>query len=159
VSLARSAYIRRVETPGQAQAEVPAWLTRSVLGLAVAAGTVGVGLEVAGVHSLARVVLVLLFLAVAPTTAIGGLLNTADRFARVMIAVTADVCLIALIAIVMLAEGIWSPTGGLLAVAVVTAAGLVVQLPPVRRRLAAGASSCGQAVKHLAARARPRGTT
>jgi uncharacterized membrane protein len=124
-----------VETQEEPQANVPAWLTRAVLGLAIAAGAVGVALEFAGVRSLARVVLVLLFLAVAPTTAIAGLLRTTDRFARVMIAATANVCLIALIAIVMLAEGLWSPTGGLAAVTVITAACLVAQVPMVRRRI------------------------
>jgi hypothetical protein len=100
------------------------------------AGAAGVGLEVAGVRSLARVVLVLLFLAVAPTTAIAGLLRTNDRFARLLIAATANVCLIALIAIIMLAEGIWSPTGGLLAVTAVTAACLLAQVPSIRRKAA-----------------------
>ncbi|HEY1914303.1 MAG TPA: hypothetical protein VGH27_01895 [Streptosporangiaceae bacterium] len=117
------------------QVDVPAWLTRGVLGLAIAAGAVGVGLDLAGVRSLARVVLVLLFLAVAPTAAIAGLLRTSDRFARALIAATANVCLIALIAIIMLAEGLWSPTGGLLAVTGITAACLLAQVPQVRRRI------------------------
>jgi hypothetical protein len=137
---------------------VPAWVTRNALALAVAAGAVGVGLDVAGVHSLARVVLVLLFLAVAPTTAIAGLLRTSDRFARLIIAVTANVCLIALIAIIMLAEGLWSPTGGLLAVTAITAILLVAQVPAVRRATAPRAAAAGQAVKRLLPGARPHTT-
>jgi hypothetical protein len=111
-----------------------------VLGAAVAAGAAGVGLAAAGVDSPLRSVLVLLFLAVAPTVAIAGLLRTMDGFARVIIACAADVVLLGLVSMIMLAEGVWSPVHGLLAVAVITALCLVAQLPPVRRRAAALAS-------------------
>jgi hypothetical protein len=111
-----------------------------VLGAAVAAGAAGVGLAAAGVASPLRSVLVLLFLAVAPTVAIAGLLRTMDSFARVIIACAADVVLLGLVAMIMLAEGVWSPVHGLLAVAVITALCLVAQIPAVRRRAVALAS-------------------
>ena len=53
-------------------------LTSLVLGVAVAAGAAGVGLELAGVDSAVRTALVLVFLAVAPPVAIAGLLRTLD---------------------------------------------------------------------------------
>jgi hypothetical protein len=118
-----------------------------ILGAAVAAGAVGVGLEVAGVGSPARAVLVLLFLAVAPTTAIAGLLRTLDGFARLIIACTASIVILALTAIVMLAGHVWSPTGGVLAVAAITAACLVAQLPLFRRRGTARAGPAGAVAK------------
>ena len=128
-------------------------LTSLVLGVAVAAGAAGVGLELAGVDSCARTALVLVFLAVAPPVAIAGLLRTLDGFARLVIACTATVVILALTAIIMLAEGVWSPTGGLLAVAAITAACLVAQVPAVRRGVAAQAASGRAAARYLAARA------
>jgi hypothetical protein len=59
-------------------------LTSLVLGVAVAAGAAGVGLELAGVDSAVRTALVLVFLAVAPPVAIAGLLRTLDGFARLV---------------------------------------------------------------------------
>lgn len=112
-------------------------LSTWVFGAAVAAGAAGVGLAVAGVASPLRSVLVLLFLAVAPTVAIAGLLRTLDSFARVIIACAADVVLLGLVAMIMLAEGVWSPVHGLLAVATITALCLAAQVPTVRRRAAA----------------------
>ncbi len=114
-----------------------AWLTWAVAVAAGAAGAAGLGLEVAGVHSAVRTVLVLLFLAVAPTAAVAGLLRGFDRFARLIIACAADIAILALTAIIMLAAGAWSPTGGLLAVAGITAVCLAGRLPPVRRAVPA----------------------
>jgi hypothetical protein len=128
-------------------------LSSLVAGVAMAAGAAGVVMELAGVDSAVRATLVLLFLAVAPTAAIAGLLRTLDGFARLIIACTANLAILALTAIIMLAEGVWSPTGGLLAVAAITAACLAARLPPVRRRVAARAASGRKAGQHLAARA------
>jgi hypothetical protein len=114
---------------------MPSGLTSRVLAVAVAAGAAGVGLEVAGVDSPVRAALVLVFLPVAPTTAIAGLLRWLDPFARVVIAGTTTVAILALIAIVMLAGGAWSPTGGLLAVTVITAGCFLAQLPPVKQKV------------------------
>ncbi len=122
-------------------------LARWVLATAIVAGAVGVGMSLAGMHSTTRVVLVLLFLAVAPTTAIYGLLGSFDRFARIVLACTVNVVFLTLTATVMLAEGVWSPIGELLAVAGVTAACLVVQWPPVRRPLVARALAWRNAVR------------
>jgi hypothetical protein len=114
------------------------WLTRGVIVAAVAAAAAGLGLAVAGVQSPARTVLVLLFLAAGPAAAVAGLLRGFPLASRLIIAGTADVVIIAAIAIIMLSMGLWSPTGGLLAVAGVTVACFAAQLPPVRRAFAAG---------------------
>jgi hypothetical protein len=121
-------------------------LTRWALGITGLAGVLGVGLELAGVHSDARTVVVLLFLATGPTAAIAGMLRTVDVLARLVIAFTADIAILTLTAMIMLTEGVWSPTGGLLAVVGVTAACAIVQLPPVRQRLVAKASSWRMAI-------------
>ena len=115
-------------------------LTRWALGITGVAGAAGVGLELAGAHSAARTALVLLFLATAPTAAIAGLLRTFNGLARLVIACTANVIVLTLTAVIMLTQGIWSPTGGLLAVVVGTAACATVQLPPVRQYLTARAA-------------------
>jgi len=112
-------------------------LSAWVLVAAVAAGAAGVGLAAAGVASPLRSALVFLFLAVAPTVAIAGLLRSLDPFARLMAAVMADVVLLGVVAMVMLAERVWSPVHGLLAVAAITALCLAAQVPVVRRRAAA----------------------
>lgn len=109
------------------------WLANSAVGAAVAAGATGLALEAAGVRSALRAVLVLLFLLVAPTAAVAGLLRGFDHFARLIIAFAATIAILALTAIVMLLAGAWSPAGGLLAVAGMSAACLAIQLPPVRR--------------------------
>jgi hypothetical protein len=115
-----------------------AWLIRSAIVLAVAGSAAGLGLAAAGVHSPVRTALVLLFLAVGPTAAVAGLLRGFPPFARVVIAGTADIIGIAVIAIIMLSVGLWSPTGGLMAVAGVTVACLVAQVPPARLGSRAG---------------------
>lgn len=113
------------------------WLTRAAVGVAVAAGAAGLGLQAAGARSALRTVLVLLFLGVAPTAAVAGLLRGFDYFARIIIAFAATIAILSLTAIIMLLAGVWSPTGGLLAVAGITAACLAAQLPSVRRALPA----------------------
>lgn len=118
-------------------------LSMWVFGAAVAAGAAGVGLAAAGVASPLRSALVLLFLAVAPTVAIAGLLRTMDVFARVIISCAADIVLLGLVSMVMLAEGVWSPVHGLLVVAAITALCLAAQVPALRRRV----SVMGRAVR------------
>jgi len=112
-------------------------LTRGVVDVAIAAGAIGLGLAGAGVRSPVRTALVLLFLVVAPTAAVAGLLRGFDHFARLIIAFATTIVILALTALIMLIAGVWSPTGGLLAVAGITAACAAVQLPPVRRALSA----------------------
>lgn len=113
------------------------WLTRVAVGVAVAAGAGGLGLQAAGVTSALRTTLVLLFLAVAPTAAVAGLLRGFDPFARLIIAFTTTIMILALTSITMLLAGVWSPTGGLLAVVGITVACLAVRLPPVGRAFSA----------------------
>ena len=111
------------------------WLTRSLACVAVAAGAIGLGLGAAGVRSPLRTALVLLFLLVAPTAAVAGLLRGFDHFARLIIAFATTIAVLTLTAVVMLMAGVWSPAGGLLAVAGITVACVAVQLPAARRSL------------------------
>jgi hypothetical protein len=129
-----SAYIADVRTGGVG---MRGWLTGALIGAGVVVAAAALGLTAAGVHSAARTVMVLLFLALGPTAAVAGLLRGFPPATRVIVAFTADVTIIALIAIVMLSAGLWSPTGGLVAVAVVTAACCAAQLPAVRRAFVA----------------------
>ena len=108
-------------------------LTGLFVRAAVGAGVVGIILDLAGVTSLIRVVLVLVFIAVAPTAAIAGLLRRFDRFARLVIACVTATAVVALIAMAMLTAGLWSPTGGLIAVAAFSAGCWLAQRRPVLR--------------------------
>jgi hypothetical protein len=110
------------------------------LGLAVAAGVAGVGLALAGVESTARLALVLLFLAVVPTAALGGLMRSFDPFARIVLAFTANLALLCLTALVLLAEGVWSPLAGLVVMGVIAALCGLGQVPLLRRAVVARAT-------------------
>lgn len=103
------------------------------------AGAVGVILALAGVHSPVRTALVILFLTVAPTAAIAGLLRSFDLFARLILAVVTALAVLSIMAVILLAVGLWSPIGELAAVAVFTAGCLAAQVPSVRARVAAWA--------------------
>jgi hypothetical protein len=113
------------------------WLTRGAVGVAVAAGATGLGLGAAGVRSPLRTALVLLFLVVAPTAAVAGLLRGFDYYARLILAFATTIVILTLTSVIMLMAGVWSPAGGLLAVAGITAACTAAQLPPARRALSA----------------------
>jgi len=115
---------------------IPPWMSRSIAAAVLAAGAVGVALELARVNSPARDPLVVLFLVAAPALAVAGLMRGIDGFARLIIGVTAAIVINSLVAVVMLAAGIWSPRAGLLAVAAISLAGLAVQLSPAGARLA-----------------------
>jgi len=114
-------------------------LTRLLVGAAMGAGAVGVILALAGVHSPIRTALVLVFLAVAPTAAIAGLLGSFDPFARVILAVVTAVAVLSIVAMILLAGGLWSPIGELIGVAAITIICLVAQVPSVQARVAAWA--------------------
>jgi len=116
------------------------WVRWTLL-IASVAGVVGVGMALAGVHSPARAVLVLVFLAVVPTVAIAGLLRSFDLFARIILAGAANITILTLTATIMLAEGVWSPVAGLLGVTVATLLCLVAQWPPVRERVGTAVAS------------------
>jgi len=103
------------------------------------AGAVGVILALAGVHSPVRTALVLLFLAVAPTAAIAGLLGSFDPFARLILAVVTALAVVSIVAMILLSAGLWSPIGELIGVAAITVICLVAQVPSVRARVAAWA--------------------
>ncbi len=112
-------------------------LTRVLVGAAMGAGAVGVILALAGVHSPVRTGLVLLFLAVAPTAAIAGLLRGFDPFARIILAVVSTIAVLTIVAVLLLSTGLWSPIGELVVVAAITAGCLAAQRPAVQARLAA----------------------
>ena len=102
---------------------------------AALAGLIGGALDLAGNHSPLRTVTVVAFLAVAPTVAIAGLLHHFDPFARIILAFTANVALVALLAMVLLSQGAWSPGAGLIAMAAITALCLVPRYPRLVRAL------------------------
>jgi hypothetical protein len=114
-------------------------LTRLLVGAAMGAGAVGVILALAGVHSSIRTVLVLLFLVVAPTAAIAGLLRSFDPFARLILAVVTTIAVLSIVAMILLSAGLWSPIGELIGVAAITVICLAAQVPSVRARIAAWA--------------------
>jgi hypothetical protein len=97
-----------------------------------AAGAAGAILGLAGVDSPVRAALVLIFLAVTPTAAIAGLLGGLDGFARLVLACVTTIAVLTIVAMIMLAAGLWSPMGGLLAVAVISASCLITQRPAIR---------------------------
>lgn len=119
------------------QKSSPLWQLACVLVL----GTLATRLEVDKVQSPLRAALVLAFLLVAPPVAISGLLRGFDPLARVVLAVSCGLVLLTLTAVIMVAGGFWSPTGGLVAVEILTALCLVAQWPPVARIPGAAAHS------------------
>jgi hypothetical protein len=102
-------------------ARLASWSVRAAVG----AGAAGVLADLAGARSLLVTVLVLVFIAVAPAAAIAGLLRGFDVFARLVIAYVTAIAVITFIAMIMLAAGIWSPRGGLVAVALISGACLL----------------------------------
>jgi hypothetical protein len=94
---------------------------RYLRGGLIGAGGVGVILALAGINTMARGPLVLLFLVAAPTLAVAGLLRSLDGGARYIVAVTAAVVINTLVAEAMLAAGAWSPRAGLVVIALVSA--------------------------------------
>jgi hypothetical protein len=114
-------------------------LARLLVGVAMGAGAAGVILALAGVHSPVRTGLVVLFLVVAPTAAIAGLLRSFDPFARLILAVVTTLAVLSIVAMILLSAGLWSPIGELIGVAVVTVLCLAAQVPSVRARVAAWA--------------------
>ena len=124
-----------------------------LVGAATGAGAVGVILALAGVHSVLRTVLVLLFLVVAPSAAIAGLLSGFDRFARLLLACVAAVVLLTIVAMILLSAGLWSPIAELVVVAVITAGCLLAQRPAVRARVTAWMAPRWRALlRHVPAR-------
>jgi hypothetical protein len=114
------------------------------------AGAGVVILALAGVHSPVRTGLVLVFLAVAPTGAIAGLLGSFDPFARLILAVVSTIVVLSIVAVILLSAGLWSPIGELLVVAAITVACLAAQRPSVRARVAAWARPGWQALlRHI----------
>jgi hypothetical protein len=108
-------------------------LTGLFVSAAVGAGAAGIVLGLAGVTSPVRVVLVLVFIAVVPAAAIAGLLRGFDRFARLVLAGVTATAVVVLIAMAMLAAGLWSPTGGLIAIAAFSAVCWLAQRVPFLR--------------------------
>jgi hypothetical protein len=71
-------------------------------------------------------VLILLFLLVAPAGCFAALLPGLDTAARAIVSATAGLVILTLVAEVMLAASLWSPGGGLVAIAVICAVLLVL---------------------------------
>jgi len=98
----------------------------------IAAGLCGAGLALAGASSPLRSPLVLLFLCTAPLLGVYGLLRGIDPGARVIAACAAMLVINAGVAETMLAAGLWSPRGGLVAIMAISAMLGLIQLPAVR---------------------------
>ena len=88
--------------------------------LAVVAGSVSALLAIANIDSPVRAPLVVTFLLAAPAAAVAGLLDRFDVLARLVIAGTAAVVINFLVAEIMLALGLWSVPGSVIAVAAIT---------------------------------------
>jgi hypothetical protein len=104
-----------------------------LLGAVLVVGAVAISLAAAGVQSPARSGVVVVFALFGPAIAIGGLLRGFDLLARAVLAVAASLVLLTLTAMVMVAGGVWNPTGGLLIVAGLTTVCLAAQWPPIAR--------------------------
>jgi hypothetical protein len=114
---------------------------------ALGAGIAGFLVDLAGVRSGLATVLVLIFIAVAPTTAIAGLLHGFDLFARLILTCVTTIAVLTLIAMIMLAIGVWSPKGGLVAIALVSGACLLAQhASPIMSKIAERAEPLRQAM-------------
>jgi hypothetical protein len=114
---------------------------------ALGAGIAGFLVNLAGVRSGLVTVLVLIFIAVAPTTAIAGLLRGFDLFARLILTCVTTIAVLSLIAMIMLAIGVWSPKGGLVAIALVSGACLLAQhASPIMSKIAERAEPLRQAM-------------
>jgi hypothetical protein len=125
--------------------KLTSWLVRTAVAAGMA-GAAGAILGLAGVDSPVRSALVLIFVAVTPTAAIAGLLGGFDGFARLVLACVTTIAVLTVVAMIMLAAGLWSPAGGLLAVAVISASCLIAQRPAIRTRVAARAASWRKAL-------------
>ena len=101
----------------------------------IAAGSAGVVLALADIHTPLRGPLVLLSLTAAPAAVVARWLQSLDVFARIVVACAAAIVLNALVAETMLALGAWSPRMGLVAVLLICAAGSAFQVKPVRDAL------------------------
>ncbi|NEB02176.1 hypothetical protein G3I78_24385 [Streptomyces sp. SID13726] len=113
-------------------------------GAATAVGALGAVLALTGSDSPLRAPLVLFFLLAAPATGIAVALRGLDPFARVLTALAGSVVLNMLVAQGMLATHRWSPRGGVLAMAVISA---LILLPVLLRRRRAAREGATVTVK------------
>ncbi|MFC8429378.1 hypothetical protein [Streptomyces sp. NPDC057253] len=115
-------------------------LTPLLAGAATAVGGFGALLALTGSDSPLRAPLVLFFLLVAPAAGIAAALRGLDPLARVPAALAGSIVLNMLVAQGMLATHRWSPRGGVVAMAVISA---LILLPVLlrRRRAAKGQDS------------------
>ena len=106
---------------------------RYLRGGIIVAASAGALLALAGINSAARGPLVMLFLLTAPGLAVASLLRRLDLGARIVVAVTAAIVINVLVAETMLVAGAWSPSAGLLAIAVISALIGAIGLRTTRR--------------------------
>ena len=105
----------------------------------LAGGAVVVGLAAAKSPVGSALVLVLVLFAL--PIAIGGLLRGFAPLVRAVLAVSSSLVLLTLTATLMVLCGLWSPTGGLLAVMCLAVVCLIAQWSPIGRHLRAAAGS------------------
>lgn len=123
-------------------ASLPRALPRSAgtrAATAVAVAGAGAALGLAGPGNPLAGALTLVFLAVAPAVAVAGLVG-GDRITRIVSGIAGVVAVNGAVAMAMLAFGVWSPRGGVAAVAVISALGIMARLGNGRRGTARGAS-------------------
>ncbi len=96
-------------------------LTRWLVGAVLAAGVAGAVIAIAGIHTPARVPLVLVFFAGVPALAVTSFLGGLDRLATVVIAGISTIVVDFGVAEAMIISGNWSPRAGVAVVAVVSA--------------------------------------
>ena len=122
---------------------------RALAAAAIAAGLGGAGLALAGASSPLRSPLVLLFLFITPLLAVAGLLRGLDLFARIFVSCAAMVVINVGVAETMLAAGLWSPRGGLVAIMAICAVLGLVQLPAARDQVRRYAAAAGAAISRM----------
>jgi hypothetical protein len=110
--------------------------SRWLIWAALAAGTAGAVIAIAGIDTPARVPLVLVFLAVVPALAVTTLLGGLDRLGAVVIAGISTIVVDFAIAETMIISGTWSLRAGAAAVAAVSI--LIAAAGIAARRLAPG---------------------
>jgi hypothetical protein len=115
-------------------ASVRGWTRYWLIGSALAAGTAGAVIAIAGIETPARVPLVLIFLAVVPALAVTILLGGLDRLASVVIAGISTIVIDFAVAETMIISGTWSLRAG--AWAVVAASILIAAAGIGARRIA-----------------------
>jgi uncharacterized membrane protein len=110
------------------------WLPVTIMAFAFAA----VFMALADLHTLFRAAIVFAFLLFCPGMAFVGLLGLDDRLTELILAIALSLTLDTLTAMVMLYIGVWSPLGGLMALAGQSVVGSTLQVALASRARVGG---------------------